>query len=108
MYEARHLRWITAWQGPTLIAMTHPHTGISGGNPDRVCPNCGWPESVLYNVVSRHLTSTGMIVYSRCVCGALQVRHLTTSGGTGLVARGAPVDHRFLSSPNSRPAPCGG
>lgn len=39
-----------------------------------VCGHCGWPEADPYEVASRHATSEGVIVYTRCVCGALQVR----------------------------------
>ncbi|MHA6618818.1 hypothetical protein [Pseudonocardia sp. DLS-67] len=38
-----------------------------------VCPVCGWPTTEPYQVVSRHRTSEGMIVWSRCACGSLQV-----------------------------------
>ncbi|WP_219419431.1 hypothetical protein [Pseudonocardia nigra] len=38
------------------------------------CRHCGWPEQEPYEVVSRHVTSQGVIVYSRCACGRLQVR----------------------------------
>ena len=40
----------------------------------RYCPQCGWPDAHLYEVVSRHRTTEGVIVYTRCVCGRLQVR----------------------------------
>ncbi|MEV5751439.1 hypothetical protein AB0L00_26760 [Actinoallomurus sp. NPDC052308] len=38
------------------------------------CPTCGWPGSDVYEVLSRHLTSEGVVTYSRCVCGEVQVR----------------------------------
>jgi hypothetical protein len=54
------------------------------------CRRCGWPESEPYETVSRHLTSTGMIVYTRCACGLLQVRSYPIAGRRpGLIARGA-------------------
>ncbi|GAA1771726.1 hypothetical protein [Streptomonospora arabica] len=49
----------------------------------QVCPDCGWPEEEIYQVVSRHPTSTGMVVYTRCACGRLQVRSLSLPGGRG-------------------------
>ncbi|WP_157036251.1 hypothetical protein [Streptomonospora alba] len=54
----------------------------SCANRTQVCPDCGWPESEIYQVVSRHLTSTGMVLYTRCACGRLQVRALNVPGGT--------------------------
>ncbi|TDB81516.1 hypothetical protein E1264_32645 [Actinomadura sp. KC216] len=38
------------------------------------CPRCGWPESEAYEVLSRHLTSEGVVTYTRCACGEVQVR----------------------------------
>jgi hypothetical protein len=64
---------------------TPPHTS------EGTCPVCGWPDDVPYQVISRHLTSTGVVVYTRCACGALQVRRHTLSGGTPLLARGGPA-----------------
>jgi hypothetical protein len=37
------------------------------------CPCCGWPTAEPFQVVSRHVTSEGMITWSRCACGRLQV-----------------------------------
>ncbi|MFD0776256.1 hypothetical protein ACFQZ2_20170 [Streptomonospora algeriensis] len=56
-------------------------------NRAQVCPDCGWPESEIYQVVSRHLTSTGMVVYTRCACGRLQVRSLSVPNGRGGACR---------------------
>jgi hypothetical protein len=47
---------------------------ITGGIPVSDCPTCGWPESDVYEVLSRHFTSEGVVTYSRCVCGEIQVR----------------------------------
>lgn len=44
--------------------------------PDR-CDRCGWPEDRPFTVVSEHATQDGRIVYTRCVCGRLQVRRDT-------------------------------
>ncbi|MFC4565353.1 hypothetical protein ACFO4E_26150 [Nocardiopsis mangrovi] len=41
------------------------------------CPGCGWPDSEVFEVVSRHMVSTGMMVYTRCPCGRLRARTVT-------------------------------
>lgn len=38
------------------------------------CRHCGWPQSEVYEVLSRHLTSEGLVTYTRCVCGVVQMR----------------------------------
>jgi hypothetical protein len=38
------------------------------------CPDCGWPDSELYEVVSTHATSQGWVRYLRCPCGRLAVQ----------------------------------
>lgn len=53
------------------------------------CPRCGWPDSEPYEVVSRHQTSDGLVVWTRCVCGALQLR-LGQAVGAEPIARGRP------------------
>lgn len=54
------------------------------------CRRCGWPEEQPYETVSRHHTSTGVIVYTRCACGLLQVRSYPHQGRrSALIARGA-------------------
>jgi len=35
------------------------------------CPRCGWDQRDPYEIVSRHRTSAGEVVYTRCVCGLL-------------------------------------
>ncbi|MQA88079.1 MAG: hypothetical protein GEV03_26540 [Streptosporangiales bacterium] len=40
------------------------------------CQHCGWPLEQPYEIVSRHLTSEGILVYTRCACGTLQARLL--------------------------------
>ena len=75
--------------------MTRPSTPAPGAQISvDGCPNCGWPDGVFYEVVSRHQTSTGVIVYGRCVCGALQVRQNAAPGQTRLLARGNPPRRR--------------
>ncbi|WP_395107292.1 hypothetical protein [Actinomadura sp. SCN-SB] len=48
--------------------------------PDR-CRWCGRREDEPMHVVSRHLTSTGLIVYARCRCGLLRVWQIPLSAG---------------------------
>ncbi|MFF5985620.1 hypothetical protein [Prauserella flavalba] len=50
------------------------------------CPFCGWPDSDVYEIVSRHRTPEGETVWTRCACGSLQVRVT----GAGVVTRGRP------------------
>lgn len=38
------------------------------------CPRCGWPQDQVYEVLSRHVTSEGVVSYTRCACGEIQVR----------------------------------
>ncbi|GAA5146280.1 hypothetical protein GCM10023321_05500 [Pseudonocardia eucalypti] len=38
------------------------------------CRRCGWPEAEPFEIVSRHETAEGIVVYTRCACGRLQVR----------------------------------
>lgn len=57
------------------------------------CPRCGWPETEPYEVVSRHPTSNGTVVYTRCLCGLLHVRRSRGARPGAPLARG------------SRPAP---
>ncbi|MFG2000720.1 hypothetical protein ACGFNU_16405 [Spirillospora sp. NPDC048911] len=52
------------------------------------CPRCGWPEDETYEVLSRHLTSDGVVSYTRCACGEVQMRfqpydlgQVVTAGG---------------------------
>lgn len=57
------------------------------------CERCGWPVDQPLEIVSRHPTTAGMIIYARCVCGLLRV-WLRPHGPRGLgrhrlVAQGA-------------------
>jgi hypothetical protein len=45
---------------------------------DNLCPRCGWPTAEPFEVVSRHVTSEGVIIWSRCACGRLQVHRGNT------------------------------
>ncbi|MFG3342895.1 hypothetical protein [Glycomyces sp. NPDC048151] len=53
-----------------------------------VCPVCGWTDDDAA-VVSRHHTSEGVIVWTRCVCGAVRAR-LHRLGPAEPVARAEP------------------
>ncbi|WP_067965240.1 hypothetical protein [Nocardiopsis trehalosi] len=46
------------------------------------CPDCGWPDAEVYEVVSRHPVSTGLLLYTRCPCGRLRA-HPVPVPGTG-------------------------
>ncbi|MUN36531.1 hypothetical protein GNZ18_07950 [Actinomadura sp. NEAU-AAG5] len=54
------------------------------------CPRCGWPQTQVYEVLSRHLTSEGVVSYTRCACGEVQVR--VQSFGPGAVVGARPED----------------
>ncbi|MGW1024581.1 hypothetical protein ACWD4J_12870 [Streptomyces sp. NPDC002577] len=74
------------------------------------CPHCGWPETQPYEVVSRHATTQGLTVWTRCACGSLQVRvvrHPDRAGHTDarIVARGRPAMDRPVCEPPQ--SPCG-
>lgn len=68
------------------------------------CAYCGWPEAEPYEVVSRHDTSEGTVVYTRCACGRLQVRRghsaapvlSSRSGPVNAPARGRAASGRLL------------
>lgn len=55
------------------------------------CPRCGWPESQVYEVLSRHLTSEGVVSYTRCACGGVQVRVQRFESGAVVAARRGDV-----------------
>jgi hypothetical protein len=52
----------------------------------KLCPFCGWPEDDVFTEASRHRTSVGQTVWTRCVCGSLQMR-VIDAGGSRVVAR---------------------
>ena len=54
------------------------------------CPRCGWPQSDVYEVLSRHLTSEGVVTYTRCACGMVQMRFQPFDPGAPVVARQTP------------------
>ncbi|MEU9020901.1 hypothetical protein [Actinomadura sp. NPDC048394] len=43
-------------------------------------------------ILSRHLTSDGVVVWSRCACGRLRMDLVPAAGGAGLGA--GPCPHR--------------
>jgi hypothetical protein len=47
---------------------------VNQGSPVTECPTCAWPVSESYEVISRHVTSDGIVTYSRCVCGEVRIR----------------------------------
>lgn len=64
-----------------------PTVGQAPGQVDETaCVDCGWPDTDAA-VVSRHRTSEGVVVWTRCICGALQVR-LHRPGLAEEIARG--------------------
>lgn len=68
--------------------MTLPDTCNSPHpSDDAFCPRCGWPNAVIHSVVSRHRTSRGTILYTRCACGALQVRRTPGADPARLIAQ---------------------
>ncbi|MCT2583032.1 hypothetical protein [Actinophytocola gossypii] len=38
------------------------------------CPHCGWPDAEPAEIVSRHPTTSGLTLWTRCRCGSLQAR----------------------------------
>ncbi|MWK38831.1 hypothetical protein GEV43_35600 [Actinomadura sp. J1-007] len=65
------------------------------------CPGCGWPQAEVYEVLSRHLTSEGVVTYTRCACGEMQVR-VQPYGPAAVVAAGP---HPSPRSPHAPPPP---
>jgi hypothetical protein len=53
------------------------------------CPYCGRPDAEPFQVLSRHRTSAGLTVWTRCQCGSLQVR-VRDAAGERIAARGRP------------------
>lgn len=64
---------------------TSPAGTVGGGLPPAgpaiaSCPYCGRPDAEPFQVVSRHRTSTGQTLWTRCECGSLQARVLDETG----------------------------
>lgn len=51
---------------------------------------CGHSQHEPGEVASRHMTSEGVLVYTRCACGALRVRLHRWDGGTKVLAESGP------------------
>jgi hypothetical protein len=70
------------------MTSTAAHSRLSGD----ACPHCGWPDGAEpFQVVSRHSTSAGHTVWTRCSCGSLQVR-VVDATGMRVVSRSRPAD----------------
>ena len=57
------------------------------------CPYCGRPDDRPVQDVSQHSTGEGVLAWTRCGCGSLQARMLS-SGTVRVVARGRPFAPR--------------
>jgi hypothetical protein len=57
-----------------------------------LCPYCGRPDAEPFQVVSRHRTSAGQTVWTRCQCGSLQMR-VRDAAGERITARSHPHHH---------------
>lgn len=59
------------------VAQFRHRPSIDEGSRDRVhetaCLDCAWPGAGAQDVLSRHRTSEGTIVWTKCVCGAFHV-----------------------------------
>lgn len=72
----------------TTTSFTYPFPARRGSGTDSaLCPYCGRPDAEPFEIVSRHRTSTGQTVWTRCACGSLQMRVYDRAGGS-VVARG--------------------
>jgi hypothetical protein len=60
-----------------------------GGAASTACPYCGRPDTEPFQVLSRHRTSSGLTVWTRCQCGSLQVRE-RDAAGERIAARSRP------------------
>lgn len=70
-----------------MHSLNHLHTDQrteSGDKYDR-CPHCGSPDRGPHHLISAHSTSEGMILWSRCTCGAVEARL-----ERNVIARGRP------------------
>nr|WP_083466531.1 hypothetical protein [Kibdelosporangium sp. MJ126-NF4]CEL16429.1 hypothetical protein [Kibdelosporangium sp. MJ126-NF4]CTQ90381.1 hypothetical protein [Kibdelosporangium sp. MJ126-NF4] len=54
------------------------------------CPYCAWPDGEPFAVLSRHVTPDGQTMWTRCVCGSLQVR-LITDASAHVLSRSRPA-----------------
>ncbi|MDC0773737.1 hypothetical protein [Streptomyces sp. HD] len=63
-----------------------------------VCPHCGWPDAAEpFQVLSRHSTTTGHTVWTRCSCGSLQMR-VVDGCGVRVVSRSRPAEAQSSSA----------
>lgn len=56
-----------------MVSSGHPG-GMSFELPavGTACEQCGLPRPESVDILSRHRTSRGLIVYTRCICGLLE------------------------------------
>ncbi|WP_016906438.1 hypothetical protein [Streptomyces xiaopingdaonensis] len=77
---------MTAQTAPVLT--TQPTRGGIAPSPQPpLCTHCGADRDEAFQTLSRHRTSTGITIWLRCTCGALQVR-VVGAAGTRIAARG--------------------
>lgn len=57
------------------------------------CPRCGWPRNEIFEVLSRHLTSKGVVSYTRCACGEIEMRFQPYGGEAVVGAHSDPGSH---------------
>lgn len=79
---------IDATPSPTGLAAEE-----ASGAAITLCPYCGRPDAGPFQVLSRHRTSIGETVWTRCACGSLQIR-VRDAAGERIAARGRP--HRAI------------
>jgi hypothetical protein len=83
---------LRSWTGILKVKL------IEEGEIVKYCPHCGWPESEPFVEASRHRTAAGQTVWTRCVCGSLQMRVVTATGAR-VVARSRPQDQVAVRVP---------
>lgn len=67
------------------------------------CPHCGRDESIEREVLSRHTTSEGIVSWTRCACGAVQLRLRRHGTASDDVRARGPA--RGPSGPRREPGP---
>ncbi|MEV0220560.1 hypothetical protein [Streptomyces sp. NPDC050704] len=84
-----------------MTSTTHSRLGRDA------CPHCGWPDRAEpFQVVSRHTTSAGHTVWTRCGCGSVQVR-VVDATGMRVVSRSRPADRGMdRHRPSTDPTRC--
>ncbi|MDA1358941.1 hypothetical protein O1R50_04870 [Glycomyces luteolus] len=67
----------------------------SGPSETTTCSACGWTDDDGGDVVSRHHTSEGVIVWTRCVCGAVRARRHRLGPAEPVAGADPPHDWRL-------------